>query len=104
VIEERREGERRCVWLGGTVTYEPEGSRFRLIYDGSEKEYILNLSELQAKWVQQLIVTSTPQSSSQEYPHIHQVGSQFPGTISDFNAFLNTSSWKKIRSVGLVLV
>ncbi|MGE0471850.1 MAG: radical SAM protein [Nitrospira sp.] len=104
VIEERREGERRCVWLGGTVTYEPEGSRFRLIYDGSGKEYILNLPESQAKWVQQLIVTSTPRSSSQEYPHIHQVGSQFPGTISDFNAFLNTSSWKKIRSIGLVLV
>ncbi|QPD03922.1 MAG: Radical SAM protein [Candidatus Nitrospira kreftii] len=104
VIEERRGGERRCVWLGGTVTCEPEGSRFRLIYDGSGKEYILNLPESQAKWVQQLIVTSTPRSSSQEYPYIHQVGSQFPGTISDFNAFLNTSSWKKIRSIGLVLV
>ncbi len=104
VIKDRSEAERRCVWLGGAVTCEPGGSRSRLIHAGSEKEDVFILPESQAKWVERLIVTSTPRSSPQEYPHIHQARSQFPGKISDFNAFLDTSSWKKIRSAGLVLV
>ncbi|MDH5348523.1 MAG: radical SAM protein, partial [Nitrospira sp.] len=104
VIEDRAEAERRYVWLGGAVTYEPGGAKSRLIHAGSEKEYVFILPDPQAKWVHQLILTSTPRPSSQEYPHIQHARSQFPGTISDFNAFLNTSSWKKIRSAGLVLV
>jgi hypothetical protein len=104
VIEDRSEAERRCVWLGGAITRESGGSRSRLIHASAGKEYVFILPESQAKWVEQLIVTSTPRSSSQEYLHIHQARSQFPGTISDFNAFLKTSSWKNIRAAGLVLV
>jgi hypothetical protein len=104
VIDDSSETERRCVWLGGAMTYELRGNRSRLIHAESEQEHVIILPESQAEWVQQLIVTSTPRSPSQAYPHIQQACSQFPGTISDFNAFLKTSSWKKIRSIGLVIV
>lgn len=102
--EDGSEVERRCVWLGGPVTCELRGNRSRLIHAESEQEYILILPESQVQWLEQLLIASTPQSFSQEYPHIQQARLQFPGSTSDFNTFLKTSSWKKIRSIGLVLV
>ncbi|NJL17967.1 MAG: hypothetical protein HC938_13035 [Nitrospira sp.] len=103
-IEDGSEVERRCVWLGGPVTCELRGSRSRLIHAESEQEHVFILPESQAQWLEQLLIASTPQSFSPEYPHIQQARHQFPGTISDFNAFLKTASWKKIRSIGFVLV
>ena len=103
-IEDTSATQRRCVWLGGAVTSEPNGKRARLIHAGPEKEQVFTLPEPQARWLEQLITKSTPQSSPQEYPHIQQACNWFPGTVSDLSAFLKTSSWKQIRSAGLVLV
>lgn len=103
-FEDRSDGERRCIWLGGSVTCESRGNRSRLIHAGAEKEQVVILPESQTKWLEQLIAASTPRSSPHEYPHLRQARSRFPGTVSDFNVFLKTSSWKKIRSAGLVLV
>lgn len=103
-IDDRAETERRCVWLGGTVTCESKGKRSRLIHVGAEKEHVLILPESQARWLEQLIVQSTPLAPSQEYPRFQQARNQFPGTASDFTVFLKTFSWKTIRSAGFVLV
>jgi radical SAM superfamily enzyme YgiQ (UPF0313 family) len=103
-IKDRSETERRCVWLGGAVTCESRGSRSRLILTGAEQQHACILPESQTKWLEQLIVEATPQQSPTEHPRFQQARSRFPGTVSDFNAFLKTSAWTKIRSAGLVLV
>jgi len=104
IFADRVETERRCVWLGGAVTWEARGNRSRLIHTDGGKPQVFILPESQAKWLDQLIVDATPRQSSQEYPHIQQACSQFPGTMSEFKAFLQTSAWKRIRSTSLVLV
>jgi radical SAM superfamily enzyme YgiQ (UPF0313 family) len=103
-IQDRSETERRCVWLGGAVTCESQGNTTRLILTDVGKERAIVLPESQSRWIEQLIREATPESPSQKYPHIQQACSQFPGTHSDLNVFLDSPSWKNIRSAGLVLV
>lgn len=95
---------RRCVWLGTPVTFEPNGNRSRLIHTDRGKTHVIILSESQARWLEQVILDATPRPSRAEYPLFQQACGQFPGTRSDCNAFLKTTSWKKICSAGLVLV
>jgi hypothetical protein len=54
--------------------------------------------------LEQLIRDATPRQAGQTYPHIREACQRFPGMESTFNTFLTTSSWKKIREAGLVLV
>lgn len=103
-IQERSATQLRCVWLGGAVTCESRTNRSRLIHTDSEKDHVFILSESQARWCEQLIREATPRFPSQEYPRIQQACSQFPGTMTDYKAFLKTPVWRKIRSTGLVLV
>ena len=104
MVVHRAETERRCVWLGGTVRCESKGSQSRLIHTDGGKDRAIVLPESQARWIEQVIREATPRSPSQEYPHLQQARSQFPGTHSDLNVFLGSPSWKNIRSAGLVLV
>lgn len=103
-VNDRVETERRCVWLGKAVTRESRGNRSRLIHTNGAKHQVFVLPEAQASWIEQLIRHATPQSPSQEYPHIQQALSQFPGTIAESKSFLRTSAWHRIRSAGLTLV
>jgi hypothetical protein len=96
--------ERRLVWLGGNATSESVGKRSRLILSGLQHNQILMLPTPQVQWLEQLITAATPQQPSQTYPHMHDVGKEFPGTTSGYNRFLASPTWKRIRATGLVLV
>lgn len=96
--------ERRLVWLGGAVACESIGKRSKLILPGSQKAQVFILPGPQAQWLEQLIRNASPQQASQAYPHMQEARRMFPGMPSDFNAFLSTPSWKKIRAAGLALV
>ncbi len=103
-VDDRSSTERRFVWLGGTVACEPAGKKSRLIFAGPQTEQVLSLPKPQARWLEQLTRDATPRLPSQAYPHMQEACSRFPGLSSEFNTFLTTSSWKKIRAAGLVLV
>lgn len=96
--------ERRFVWLGGPVTCASAGNKSRLILPGPQTDQVLILPEAQARWLEQLTREATPQLPSPAYPHIREAFRLFPGVSSELNGFLTTSSWKKIRAAGLVLV
>jgi hypothetical protein len=103
-IDDHADLERRAVWLGGAVTCEPNGKRAAFTVPGSRQDHVISLPEPEARWLEQLIRDSTPRQACQTYPHMREACQRFPGSESTFNAFLATSSWKKIREAGLVLV
>ncbi len=96
--------ERRCVWLGGPVAIDYSGMSATLVLTEQPTHQTITLPKVRAEWLQQVITQSTPQRTSQPYPHMRDVTSSFPGTEQDFQSFLHSSSWKTIRSTGLVLV
>ncbi|MDR4465862.1 MAG: radical SAM protein [Nitrospira sp.] len=102
--EDRSAVQRRCVWLGSPVTFEPKGHRSRLIYTDRGKTHVIILSEAQAGWLKQLILDATPRQSPTEYPSFQKACSAYPGTNVDLRTFLQTPTWERIRSAGLVLV
>jgi hypothetical protein len=104
MIEDHSDLERRLVWLGGAVACEPIGKRTTLTLNGSQKNHVITLPEPEARWLEQLIQDATPRQACQSYPHVREACQRFPGMESTFNAFLATSSWKKTREAGLVLV
>ncbi len=103
-ICDRSDLERRVVWLGGAVTCQQHGKRATLTMAGSRKDHVITVSEPEVRWLVQLIRDATPMQACQTYPHMREACHQFPGRESAFNAFLGTSSWKKTREAGLVLV
>jgi hypothetical protein len=97
--------ERRCVWLGGQPVRQPAGRRMTLILPGRRRDHTVTLSPPQAQWIDDLIRRSTPANHpSPVYPLLRDVQVSYPGTAAEFATFLGTSSWKKIRSAGLLLV
>jgi hypothetical protein len=104
MVVHRAETERRCLWLGSPVTFEPKGHRSRLIHTDRGKTHVIILSKAQAGWLEQLILDATPRQSPTEYPSFQEACSGYPGTMADCRSFLQTSTWKRIRSAGLVLV
>jgi hypothetical protein len=96
--------ERCVVWLGGAVACESIGKQSRLMLTGPRENHSVTLPEPQARWLEQLIRAATPGQASQTYPHMREAHGTFPGEVSDFNTFLNSPSWIKIRDAGLVLV
>jgi hypothetical protein len=97
--------ERRFVWLGGRPVCEPIGKRTRLILPGHASDRSITLADQQAQWLDDLIRQSTPQrNSSNPYPLLRETKNTFPGTTQEFESFLGTNSWKKVRMAGLLLV
>jgi len=65
----------------------------------------VTLADQQAQWLDHLIRHSTPQRiASNPYPLLRETKTTFPGTIQEFETFLGTTSWKKVRDAGLLLV
>jgi hypothetical protein len=105
IVEDDPRAERRFVWLGGQPVCEPVGRRTRLILPGRTSDQTVTLSNQQAQWLDDLIRQSTPQNNpSSSYPLFRETTTTFPGTIREFEIFLGTNSWKKVRSAGLLLV
>lgn len=103
-IDDHSDLERRLVWLGGAVTCESIGKRATLTVTGSGQDHVISLPGPVVRWLEQLIGDATPRQASQTYPHMRDACQRFPGKALTFNAFLGTSSWKKIRDTGLALV
>lgn len=103
-IDDHSDLERRLVWLGRAVTCVPNGRRATLTLTGSGQNHVISLPEPEARWLEQLVRDATPRQAFQTYPHMRQAGDLFPEMLSDFNTFLRTPSWEKIRDAGLVLV
>jgi hypothetical protein len=104
-VENHSQAERRFVWLGGQPVCERTGRRSRLILPGHRSDQTVTVSNQQAQWLDDLIRRSTPQSNlSRPYPLLRETKTTFPGTVKEFEAFLGTASWEKVRSAGLLLV
>ena len=105
IVGDDPRAERRFVWLGGRPVCEPIGKRTRLILPGHSSDRSVTLADPQAQWLDNLIRQSTPQcNASNPYPLLRETKTTFPGTSQEFENFLGTTSWKKVRSAGLLLV
>ena len=77
----------------------------RLILPRHTRDHSVTLANQQAQWLDDLIRQSTPQNNpSRPYPLFRETKTTFPGTIKEFEIFLGTTAWKKVRSAGLLLV
>jgi len=105
VAQDDPRAERRFIWLGGQPVCESVGKHTRLILPGHISDQTVTISKREAQWLDSLIRQSTPQSrSSRSYPFLKETTTTFPGTAREFELFLGTPSWKKIRAAGLLLV
>jgi len=105
IVKDDPQAERRFVWLGGQPVCEPVGKRTRLILPGHTSDQAVTLATQQAQWLDNLIRRSTPQNNpSRPYPLLRETKTTFPGSTREFETFLNSTSWKKVRSAGLLLV
>ncbi|WP_173044485.1 radical SAM protein [Nitrospira sp. KM1] len=85
--------ERRIVWIGGANLHAAK------IIAGAK------LSAPHREWIKELIDCSTPRRGKKSrYPRLQDVGSSFPGTQREFQAFAGRSLWRRLRSEGLLLV
>ena len=105
IATDNAQAERRFVWLGGQPVCEQAGKRTRLILPGHSCDQTITLANPQAQWLHDLIQHSTTQNSpSRLYPLLRETKATFPGTVNEFEVFLSTTSWKKVRGAGLLLV
>jgi hypothetical protein len=104
-IEDDPGAERRFVWLGGQPVCDLAGKRTRLILPGRTSDQAVTVSHQQAQWLDNLIRQSMPHNKpSSPYPLLRETKTTFPGTSKEFETFLGTTSWKKVRRAGLLLV
>ena len=105
IVGDDPRAERRFVWLGGRPVCEPLGKRTRLILPGHSSDQSVTLADQQAQWLDHLIRHSTPQrNETNPYPLLRETKTTFPGSVKEFETFLGTTSWKKVREAGLLLV
>jgi radical SAM superfamily enzyme YgiQ (UPF0313 family) len=104
-VEDDPKAERRVVWLGEEPVCEQSGNRTKVILSGSTGACAITIPNTEVQWLQDIITQSRPQQSpSRRYPLLREASSAFPGTRTEFENFLKTAHWKKIRSAGLLLV
>lgn len=97
--------ERRLVWLGETPAGEIHGKRTRLILPGRTSTTAVTLPSPQAAWLRDLIRQATPEAKKvTPYPLLRTIQTKFPGQDKEFDAWLNSPAWKKVRRAGLLLV
>lgn len=77
----------------------------RLILPGRTSDQAVTVSHQQAQWLDDLIRQSTPYNNQpRHYSLLREMKAAFPGTANEFETFLGTASWKKVRAAGLLLV
>ena len=105
MVEDDTQAERRFVWLGGQPVLEAIGRKTRLILPGRINDHMVTLASQQAEWLSELIRQATPHNRpSSLYPLFRETKTTFPGTIREFSTFLRSTSWKTVRSAGLLLI
>ena len=105
VVQDDPRAERRFVWLGGKPVCGSMGKQARLILPGQISDQAVTISNRRAPWLNGLIRRSTPHNNpSCPYPTLKETKATFPGTTREFEIFLGSPSWKKVRAAGLLLV
>ncbi|HSN04661.1 MAG TPA: radical SAM protein, partial [Nitrospira sp.] len=105
LVKDHPQAERRVVWLGGQPVCEPAGKRIRLILPAHASDRAITVTPQQAQWLNDLILQSTPRvDRSHPYPLLREAGDAFPGPPKEFEQFLSSPAWKKVRATGLLLV
>src|SRR5680860_24642 len=105
IAEDDPQADRRLVWLGGRPVSESVGRKTRLILPGHSSDQTVTLATQQVQWLERLIRQSAPHSNRpRPYPLLRETKITFPGTVKEFESFVSTTSWKKLRSAGLLLV
>ncbi|MBH0184972.1 MAG: hypothetical protein HP477_06030, partial [Nitrospira sp.] len=104
-VEDNPQAERRMVWLGEQPVHQSAGKKTRLSLSGPSGNCAITLNQQQAKWLDHVISQCTPHAAlPRSYPLLREAQSTFPGGTPAFNTFIETPSWKKVRTVGLLLV
>jgi radical SAM superfamily enzyme YgiQ (UPF0313 family) len=104
-FEDNPQAERRFVWLGGEPVLEPVQKKTRLILPGRTSDHPVLLSRPQAEWLDDLIRHATPHHNRPHaYPLLRDERTRYPVSAKDFDAWLRTPAWNKIRAAGLLLV
>ncbi len=105
ILQDNPEAERSFVWFGKPPVCKPGRKRTSLILPGRTGNHAVTLINPQAEWLENLIRQSTTQQNrSGPYPLLRDAKTTFPGTTKEFETFLGSVSWKKVRSAGLLLV
>jgi hypothetical protein len=80
-------------------------NRTHILLLGPTRDFSVTLPESKAQWLLDLIERSTPQKErAGSYPLLREAKTAFPSHRKEFASFLNTSSWNKVRSAGLLLM
>jgi tRNA A37 methylthiotransferase MiaB len=96
--------ERRLVWLGGVPVCEPSGKATRLVLSRNSIARTVVFADRQALWLTDLIKRSTPRNKPELYPRVQEVRATFPEGQAEFERFLESRTWKEVRSAGLLLI
>ncbi|TAJ25813.1 MAG: radical SAM protein, partial [Nitrospirae bacterium] len=106
-LEDDPAAERKFIWTGGTPAIEPtKGTGRRVILPSRTDDTELRLDPVKAAWLVELIRAATPirGKRGQGYPSLKQVRASYPLGGPAFDVLLRSATWKKTRSVGLLLV
>ena len=104
VHEDSLTAERRFVWLGDSILVDYGTTKAQLVLSGPPPHQAMTMPTRHAVWLYDLITRSSPKSVSPAYPHLRDASTAFPGTVQEFQSFLNSTPWKTLRTAGLILV
>jgi hypothetical protein len=92
--------ERRIVWLAAV-----KGQRESAVLSGRKTSANGMLSRREADWLHDVLLRSSPQKDkTTPYPLFRDIQSAFPDDRRPFMDFMNSSTWRRLRSAGLLLV
>ncbi len=99
--------ERRFVWIGGRPVLERRGKQSRIILPNKTEDTTLTVTPETTSWLMELIHAATPtrEKHGETYPRFKHVRATYPlGGANGFDRYLQSSTWKAARTIGLLLV
>lgn len=105
IVTEDITAARRIVWIGKTPVCTASGSHVTMTFPGYHDSSPIPIGNQEAQWVQDLITQSIPRTRpSPTYPLLQSMAADFPGGLLEFERFIHTPSWNRLRRAGLLLV
>jgi radical SAM superfamily enzyme YgiQ (UPF0313 family) len=100
--------ERKFVWVGGSPVIASGGKQlWRVILPSHAEDVELRLPTVKAEWLVDLVHDATPsrKKGGEKYPSLQKVRMEYPfGGARAFDLMIRSTSWKKARGGGLLLV